>query len=178
MRRAYSLLELLVVVAVMMLMAGLSLPLLTRALGDARFLSFVAGFSGDLAMARCYAQISGLSVSMDLAVGEGIRYRVYVRDQEVDRTLVISRDQGSSLKIGNNLPADVLPHPVSGGAMKSALKSTHKPEIIFGERGAGAATVVFSDRGGRAVCAVVSSRTGRFRVYVWDRRAGSWLDYY
>ncbi len=177
---AFSLLELLMVIAISTLLFTLALPPLAHQARDAHMRSFAAKLSANLGMARRYAQIAGTSVKLDFTETQDYRFQVLVdlgNDQW--RPLIQNIAQsGYGERIRNQLPASALPHPTQNKMLTTPLSSNHAPFLIFGPRGSSSGTLVFSDGGNRAVCAVISSQTARIRVYLWRATDQSWQQFF
>ncbi len=173
--RAYTLLELMVVLAISLFLFSLACPLFSAQIEEGRFRAFCAELSGNLTLARHVAQITESPVRMAFTSDDENRYRCL---QEIDgdtRVLSVSSWHARyDRRIKNRLPPTALPHPTGNGDLTRALSSTHAPDLVFGGRGSSSGTLVFSDGDQRTVCVVVSGRTGRFRIFRWQADTTMW----
>jgi len=179
MRRAYSLVELLVVLSIVLILIAVSWPLFAEQIHNSRFRAFTSELTGTLVTARSVAQMTENPVHLDLAPDGMSRFHCTMLIGEREVFLVNSPWRGGyDNRIRNALPSEPLPHPTRSGDISKPLGSTHAPKLIFSSRGSSSGTVVFSDDEGRAVCVVVSGNTGRFRVFLWDRGAAAWRPFF
>lgn len=175
----FSLVELLVVVAVAGLLTAWALPTFDRPIRDSQFHAFAAELTANVILARAYAQMSGQSVELDFTETAQYRYRCSAHGV-AQRQLLCAHawEPGYPSRVRNQLPASPLPHPAGQGMLDRAMSSTHAPKVIFAPGGSSNATLVFSDGAERSVCVIVSGQSGRFRVFLWDEMTHAWLDYY
>jgi len=177
--KAYTLLEMAVVVAIIALLLAMASPLFSRQIAESRFQAAAAEFAGHLILARSYAQLSEEPVKLDFDPTGIFRYRVLAMQGEDWRQLAgavaaPTRKHGIAIR----LPAMPLPHPTTKRTLTRALTSNHGEEVFFSAAGSSAATLVLSDGGEHALCAVIASSSGRFRIYSWSARKQAWDSYY
>ncbi|PIE02870.1 MAG: hypothetical protein CSA81_05045 [Acidobacteria bacterium] len=174
MQKAYSLMELAMVMAINVLIATFSIPILIHPVRDSHFDNFACELTSHLVSARRLAQITGRSVWFSVKRAPEERYRISMdsRDGVIEAKSVFG--SGYSSDIVNELPGFDLPHPTSGQPIVQAFSSTHSNGIVFKDRGSSTGTVVFYDRGSRVLSVVFSGQTGRFRVFLWNESTASW----
>jgi len=172
--QAYSLVEVMVVLACQGILFGLALPILTRPVNDSHFDQFCSELTGHLVHSRRLAQLTGRSVWFSVKREEGERYRVSCDSRDGSVQIRSIAGSGYPSHISNDLPSIPLTHPVSGKPLKLAFSSSQLNGFVFREKGASSGNMVFSDGDKRAVCVVVSGETGRFRVYTWNIWDETW----
>jgi len=164
----FSLIELVVVLALNAILFGLALPVLERPLKDAAFDRFEFELTGTLIEARRYAQLSGRAVWFLPCENGGYRLVLDQRDGD------LLTESGVAGTIQCRLPDQGLRHPTSGGALSSSFSSSHSDGFVFRAKGSSSGTIVYSDGHSRAVCMILSGQTGRFRVFSWNRWEDIW----
>ena len=178
--KAHSLFEMMVVVGVIAILAAMTAPMMGRLVNDSLFYALASELTSHLEMARGTALTTERSIAMDFAESSKHRFACTYNDGE-NKGMAISINKwtgGYQDSIRNRLPSKGLPHPSGRGGLTSAIRSTHKPKVIFGPDGASAATLVFSDEDDRALCVVVTPNTGRFRVWIKLRESDEWRIFY
>lgn len=178
MRKAHSLLELMVTLAIIAMMMLVSLPLLDGPIDDARFHAFSAELTGNLIYARRYAQVSHETLVLEFSDDPDAYYRCWIERDSGDRELLLLHSRLSRGGIALTLPEGPIPHPTVSRTLDRPLTSTHEPEVHFTYRGASASSICFSDGEERVFCAVISPNSGRIRTYLWNADVHDWLPFF
>ena len=171
----HTLIELLTALTIGILLLATALPRFSSSSDEASFQAFASELTGHLVMARRQAQIHQISVALDFSGADEWNYACFFQNQgEWELQGLSPHRDGYRGKILNQLPPFAISHPTQNKTLDAALKSTHKPRVIFAPEGSSNATLVFSDGGDRVVCAVISGQTGRFRVFIKTPRYSDW----
>jgi type IV fimbrial biogenesis protein FimT len=158
-RSGYSLLELLVAVAVVAVLAGLGLPALRGLALDGRLRSDINAFVGSIALARSEAAKRAATVTV-CASTDGARCADAETGFEAGWIVIVGADSGPAAASGDRV---LLVHdPAMTGTIRSnRARFRFRPFYRRSTNG----TVSFCDeRGARAARAVIVSYTGRPRV--------------
>jgi len=179
MKRAFTLIEMMVVLSISLFLSAIVFPTYSRQLERARFEVFASELTGHLLLARRRAVLAGESVHMDFSESDSWRFRSLVEDSEGQwREISRSTATAGNDDFKSRLPDFPLPHPTQPRNIQQALSSLHAPEVIFTPKGSSSATLVFCDNRNQVICAVISGQTGRFRIFTWDESSGDWKVYF
>ncbi len=178
MNHAYSLIELMLGLAITALMLVIAVPLFSGPIGDSKFHAFAAEMTGNLVMARRYAQVSHRPVWFEFSEDEESYYNCWIEREDGSRELIAQHSKPRDSHIDLTLLPTTMPHPTQAKSIDQALSSTHAPRIHFTHLGSSAASITMTDSQRRAYCAVISPSSGRIRAYLWDADQQDWLAFF
>ncbi|MCB1044161.1 MAG: hypothetical protein KDC35_14560 [Acidobacteria bacterium] len=176
--RAHTLIELMMGLIISALMLCVAVPLFQGPIADARFHAFGAELTGNLVMARRYAQISHRPVWLEFSDDPRCYYRCWVERETGDMELISEHIRDTKSPIDLRLFEEPLPHPTQGSMIGKPLSSTHGERIHFTHVGSSAVTLTYTDGLSRAYCAVISPNSGRIRAFLWEPSQKSWLPFF
>ncbi|MDJ0841822.1 MAG: prepilin-type N-terminal cleavage/methylation domain-containing protein [Acidobacteriota bacterium] len=176
MNKAFSLVELLIVLIISCLLMVVGWPLFGNYIDETRFQAFSAELTGHLFLVRHLAQTTETSVQIDFDANKEYRYQCVQVDGPVRRVVSQAEPRGGyDDLIGTHLISGFgLAHPTQKKDITKALSSTHAPRFIFAPKGSSSGTLVFTDGRQRAVCVVVSGSTGRFSIFRQQKGEPEW----